>query len=214
VIVCRVCGHEETIGAIMRLAGPEGEDPAVVRARIRESEETQRLSNRMLLSAVTFAIYAVEGLPGHVGGSSSSGDEVRSVTVVHGERDRASGASVHVTTARDGCWHSDDVTLARAALASWLYAGLEDWAGGSDAAFVLTLRANERARKRAAAGAPAMVREIVVDGVPRRFTYVTTASSWAAAARCDSLIITVTATGTEVDSIRLRYVSDPVTTLT
>jgi hypothetical protein len=73
--------------------------------------------------------------------------------------------------------------LARAALAQDLYAGLADWTGGSDAAFVLKLRTNERARTRAAARAPASVRQIVVDGAPRRFMCVKAASSWAAVAR-------------------------------
>jgi hypothetical protein len=213
VIVCRVCGHEETIGSVIRVESREDEDPAIVQARIRDSEQTRRLSHQMLLSAVTFPIYAVEGLPGRVGGSGSSGDEVISVTVEHGDRDRAHTPNLSVTTARDDHRQSDDETLARAALAQWLYAGLGDWTGGSDAAFVLKLRANERARKRGASRATASVREIVVDDAPRRFTCVTVASSWAAAARSDPLIITVTATGTEADAIVLRSVADPVTTL-
>ena len=41
------------------------------------------------LPAATFPIYAVEGLPGHVAGSGSSGDEVSSVTVAHGPLDHS-----------------------------------------------------------------------------------------------------------------------------
>jgi hypothetical protein len=75
------------------------------------------------------------------------------------------------------------------------------------------LRADERARKLAASRAATAVREIVVDDVPQRFTCVRAASSWAAVVRSDSLIITVTATGTEAEAIRRRAVPDPVTTL-
>ncbi|MGN6169649.1 MAG: hypothetical protein ACTHQQ_15985 [Solirubrobacteraceae bacterium] len=213
VIVCRVCGHEEMMGSVMRFSCGEDEDPAVVQARIRDSQETQKLSHQMLLGAVTFPIYAAERLPGRLGGSSSSAEQVSSVTVSHGERGRTHTPSLRVTTTLDDRWQPDDDTLARAALAQWLFDGLYDWTGGSDAAFVLKLRADERARKLAASRAAASVREIVVDDVPHRFTCVRAPSSWAAVARSDSLIITVTATGTEPEAIRLRAVPDPITTL-
>jgi hypothetical protein len=43
-IVCRVCGHEESIGSILRIESRDDEDPAGVQARIRDSEETRRPS--------------------------------------------------------------------------------------------------------------------------------------------------------------------------
>ncbi len=213
VVVCRVCGHEETVGTLMRFETPADEDPETVQARIRDSEETRKLSQLMLLDAVTFPIYAIAGLPGRVDGSAGSGDDVISVTVGHGARDRAGTQCADVTTARDDDRHASLDTLARQALAQWLESGLGTWTGGSDAAFILKLRANERRRRRAAARADASLREILVDGVPHRFTCVSSGSDWAAVARVDSLIITVAAAQIEPDEIRLRSVPDPATTL-
>ncbi len=213
VVVCRVCGHEESVGSIMRFESHKEEDPAVVQGRIRDSDETRKLSHQMMLSAVTFPIYAVEGLPGWIGGSSSSAELVSGVTVAHGELDRAHPPTLMVTTALDDQWLPDDETLARVELAQRLGGGLPDMTGRSDAALVLKLRARERSRNLVASRAAASIREIVVDEVPHRFTYVAAAAGWAAVVRSDSLIITVTAIGAEAGPIRLTTVADPIKAL-
>lgn len=214
VIVCRVCGHEEPMGAIIRIEPRDDEDPAVVQARIRDSEETRRLSHQMLLSAVTFALYCAEGERGRVAGSGSSGDRVSSVTLAHGSDDPTRGPSLRITTAlEDGQPHVSEAALAREALTQRLHHGLVDWTSGSDAAFVLALRGNQRTRRRAASRAIVRTREIAVDDAPIAFATVQSGSHWAAVACVDSLIITVTATDVDPGTVRLRSVPDPAKTL-
>jgi hypothetical protein len=118
VVVCRLCGHEVVMGAIIRLASRDDEDPALVQARVREMEETQRLSNAMTLSATMFPIYAADGMPGRLSGSGSSGDQVTSVTVSHGPDDHLRHPNLRVETAlTERCRHASEETLATEALA-------------------------------------------------------------------------------------------------
>ncbi len=90
-IVCRVCGHQEPAGAIMRFESPDrpSEDAAAQdarMARIRAEQAVQRwYSNQMTLSAVTFPIYAAEGWPARINGQASRGDDVVGLTIAHAE---------------------------------------------------------------------------------------------------------------------------------
>jgi hypothetical protein len=213
VIVCRVCGHEEPMGTFYGSVSRDDEDPAVVQARIRDSEEARRLSHQMLLTAVTFAIYGAEGERGRIAGSGGGGDRVSSVTLAHGSDDRTRGPNLHIRTALDDDRHLSEAVLAREAVTQWLQDPLAERTSGSDAAFVLALRGNERTRKRAASRAVVGTREIAVDDAPVAFVCVQSGSRWAAVAYIDSLIITVM--GAEVDpgAVRLRSVPDPAKTL-
>jgi hypothetical protein len=74
VIVCRVCGHEETMGAIFRIPTRDDGDPAEVEVRIRESKAAQLVSNTMTLRAVTFQIYAAEARRRRAGAASPPAD--------------------------------------------------------------------------------------------------------------------------------------------
>ncbi|HUO71627.1 MAG TPA: hypothetical protein VMU39_12700 [Solirubrobacteraceae bacterium] len=82
-IVCRLCGHQEEAGGIMRFGQPDNnadEDPAARdarMARIRAEQAVQRwYANKMTLMAVTFPIYAAEGWPARINGHSSRGDDL------------------------------------------------------------------------------------------------------------------------------------------
>lgn len=72
----------------------------------------------MMLGAVTFPIYAAEGIPGRVGGSGSRGDQVTSVTVSHGADAQLRHPSLRVETMlTEPRRHSSERTLATGALA-------------------------------------------------------------------------------------------------
>jgi hypothetical protein len=71
-VVCRVCGHQEQAGGIVRFRQADSADedevtrPARV-ARIRAEQTAQRwYSNTSTLMAVTFPIYAAEGWPARI----------------------------------------------------------------------------------------------------------------------------------------------------
>jgi hypothetical protein len=214
VIVCRVCGHEVVMGSIMRTSTPDDEDPAEVRERIRHAEEMRRLSHQMLLSAVTFPVYAAEGIPGRVGGSGSRGDDVTSVRVTHGGDGRTARPTLEVETrVTERRPPSSERTLAADALARRLEDERRGWSGGSDAAFVLSLRATARARRELARRATATERIIGVDATPTPFTYVQAGSRWAAVASAGAVTITVTGVDLDPEGVQLRTVEDPVTSL-
>ena len=67
IVVCRRCGHEESVGSIMRMESPDVEDEAArseQTARWQAEERVQRwYRNKITLLAVTFPIYAVDGWP-------------------------------------------------------------------------------------------------------------------------------------------------------
>jgi hypothetical protein len=136
------------------------------------------------------------------------------VTVAHGLEDRTRGPSLRITTALEGAQpYLSEAALAREALTQWVYDGLADWTSGSDAAFVLALRGNERTRRRAASRAVVTARDIAVDDAPIAFASVNSESRWAAVSCIDSLIITITATDVDPGAVRLRSVPDPAKTL-
>jgi hypothetical protein len=177
-------------------------------------EETQRLSNAMTLSATMFPIYAADGMPGRLSGSGSSGDQVTSVTVSHGPDDHLRHPNLRVETAlTERCRHASEETLATEALARWLHDELDGWSGGSDAAFVLALRAHERARHQLARRATTTERVIDIDSDPTTFTFVEAGSRWAAVARAGPVTITMTATEIDPATIRLQAAQEPTKSL-
>lgn len=211
VIVCRVCGHEESMGSIQRLVQRDDEDPEDVAARIRDSQAAQRISDTMTLRAVRFPIYAAEGWSGTLGGSGGGSGNVERITVSHGHDQPGSGAQLRIETAVNvPRFPSSASALAREALANWLYDGLGGWAPGSDAAFVLKLRAHERKRRRIGARAPVTERLIRLDGVRVSFKYIQSGSRWAAVARTDPVTITITGDQVDPASLELRPVPDPI----
>jgi hypothetical protein len=90
-IVCRVCGHQERAGGIMRLGQPDNADEdADARearmARIRAEQDVHRwYANKMTLMGVTFPIYAAEGWPARINGQGSQGDDLTHLRIAHAE---------------------------------------------------------------------------------------------------------------------------------
>jgi hypothetical protein len=89
IVVCRVCGHEEAEGSILRISSPDDEDEdeqtrARRIARWRAERRVQRwYENTLTLRAVTFPVYAADGWPAQISGSGSSGDELTGLTIAH-----------------------------------------------------------------------------------------------------------------------------------
>jgi len=89
-IVCRVCGHQEHVGGIVRFGvASADEDEAARMARIagvRAEQAVQRwYADQMTLMGVTFPIYAAEGWPAQINGSGLHGDKLTHLTIAHGE---------------------------------------------------------------------------------------------------------------------------------
>jgi hypothetical protein len=211
-VVCRICGYEEVMGSVISLQPrDETDDPAVVQARIRKSHEAQRLAHEMTLRATPFSIYAAQGLPGHLCWSGTSNDQVTKVVIALEADEHLSDGDLRVETAVAELGASDQ-TLAIEALTARLRDGLAGPRPASDAAFVLRLRAHRRADRQVASPATTTQRVIDVDGNPIQFTYIE-AGHWAAVARTGPLIITLTATRLNADTVSLHTVPDPIKSL-
>ena len=156
-IVCRVCGHQERSGGIMRMATADDADEdeaarADRMARIHAEQMTQRwYADKITLMAVRFPVYAAEGWPARINGSGSAGDDLTQLTIAHAEtlpdaifvpRPR-----IEVTTSVDP-YQQGELAIARDAFAARIEAdadhALAD--GLSDAAVTLWFRAGRRRR--------------------------------------------------------------------
>ncbi len=209
IAVCRTCGHEESIGAVIRFERREDEDPTAVAERIRAWEESHRAEEIEMLGRVGFPIYAADGRPGKLAGHGGSTDalggsltRVENVTVAHGAARRDEVAELEIKTAIAEREHQSESTLAREALQRWLFDSYEESPSRSDAAFVLGLRDRERERERRRLAALAEVTErlIGIDGSPRPFRYIEANGRWAAVRRTDTLTITITASAADPTS--------------
>ena len=217
IVVCRACGHEESIGSVIRFESREDEDPAEVAKRIRAWEASHRAEQLELLRRVEFPIYAATGWParltGH--GGSTAGlcgplTRVENVTVSHGaaRRDEVPELEIETAIAESGR-HQSESTLAREALQRRLFDSYDDSRPRSDAAFVLGLRGREREPRKLAALAEVSERLIGIDGTPQPFRYVEAGGRWAAVRRTNALTITITGHAVDVDQLKLAPVGDP-----
>jgi hypothetical protein len=82
-----------------------------------------------------------------------------------------------------------------------------------DGAFVLSIRVAQRSGRERALAAPLEHVTITVDGVPTPFVLVRSGNHWAAVARVNATIVTLTAIDLDPGEVRLRVISDPETAL-
>jgi hypothetical protein len=224
-IVCRVCGHQEQAGTIMRLGQPdEAEEDAGERearmARIRAEQALQRwYANKITLMAVTFPIYAADGWPARINGQGSRGDDLTSLSIAHAET--LSDAMfverprIEVTTSIDPDEPSE-LAVARDAFASGIEADAnrQPTDGLSDAALTLWFRAARRRRVAASHDAPVSQTDITIDGAREAFLTVGTPNArWVAVRRRHDTLITIA--GREIDpaSLVIEPIADPVARL-
>lgn len=220
-IVCRVCGHQERAGGIMRLGSADTPDEdettrAERTARIHAEQMTQRwYAGKITLMAVTFPIYALEGWPARINGQGSRGDDLRYLTVAHAETlpDAMFVARprIEITTSIDPHQPSE-LTVARDAFASGIEADTSrhPTEGLSDAALHLWFRAGRRRRAAGSHEARVSETEITIDGAREPFVLVGTPNArWVAVRRHHDVTITVAAREIDPASLVIEPIADP-----
>ncbi|MGH2859464.1 MAG: hypothetical protein ACRDMJ_18475 [Solirubrobacteraceae bacterium] len=220
-IVCRVCGHQEQAGGIMRLGQadvPEEDEAAreARMARIRAEEAVQRwYSNKMTLMGVTFPIYAAEGWPARINGQGSRGDDLAHLTIAHAETLPDSmfvqRPRIEVTTSVDS-YQRNELAIARDAFASGAQADAnrQPTDGLSDAALTLWFRAAHRRQAAASHAAPVGKAEIMIDGAREPFlTAGTPNAHWVAVRRHHDVTITIEAREIDPVSLIIEPIADP-----
>lgn len=220
-VVCRVCGHQEEAGGIMRYAQPDNadEDEAAREARmarIRTEQAVQRwYANKMTLMGVTFPIYAADGWPARINGSGSNGDDLTHLVIAHAETLPDSmfvqRPRIEVTTSIDP-YQPGELAVARDAFASGIEADAnrQPTDGLSDAALTLWFRAARRRRVAGSHEAPVSETEIAIDGTRETFLTVGTPNAhWVAARRHHNVTITVAAREVAPASLLIEPIADP-----
>ena len=224
-IVCRLCGHQEQAGGIMRLQEPKNVDEdAAARearmARIRAEQEVQRwYATKMTLMGVTFPIYAAEGWPARINGQGSHGDDLTHLTIAHAhtlpdsmfvQRPR-----IEITTSIDP-YQRGELAVARDAFASGIEAeaNRQPTDGLSDAALTLWFRAAHRRRAANSHDAPVSETEITIDGAREPFPTVGTPNAhWAAVRRHHDVTIMIAAREIDPASLIIEPIADPAARL-
>ncbi len=224
-IVCRLCGHQERAGGIMRFGQPDNADedaPAreARMARIRAEQAVQRwYRDKMTLMGVTFPIYAAEGWPARISGQGSRGDDLTHLAIAHAETLPDSmfvqRPRIEVTTSVD-TYQAGELAVARDAFASGTEADgnrrpTDDL---SDAALTLWFRAARRQRVAGSHEAPVGETEITTDGARDPFLTVGTPNArWVAVRRHHDVTITIAAREIDPASLIIEPIADPVARL-
>ena len=175
--------------------------------------------NQLTLRAGTFPIYAVAGWPAQINGSGSRDGRLTDLTVAHFAREDADLSedvpSIQITTSTEPL-HGGALRIARLELERLVADEVEHQGNAdlSDAAVTLWFKAHRRLRRGAALGAIRSDGQITIDGAPRTFLALTTASGrWVAVRRHENLTITVAARNVATDSITIEAIIDPDTRL-
>ena len=220
-IVCRVCGHQEHVGAIFRCghvdSTDENEETRAPRlARVRAEQAVQRwYADKMTLMGVTFPIYAAEGWPARINGSGSRGDDLTHLTIAHAETLTDSmfvqRPRIEIRTSVDP-HQPGELAIARDAFASGIEADanrpLTD--GLSDAAATLWFRAARRRRVAGAHQAPVSETEITIDGARAPFLTLGQLNvHWVAVRRHHDVTVTVAAREIDPASLVIEPIADP-----
>ena len=224
-IMCRVCGHGEQGGGLMRFG--EADDPEedtaareARMARIRAEQAVQRwYLHKMTLMDVPFPIYAAEGWPARINGQGSRDDKLTDLRIAHADpmpdemvvrRPR-----IEITTSVDPHQHSE-LSIARETFASEIEAeaSLRPTEGLSDAALKLWFRAARRRRVAGAHEAPVSEIKIVIDGAREPFITVGAPNArWVAVRRRHDVTITIAAREIDPASLIIEPIADPVARL-
>ncbi len=220
-VVCRVCGHQEQAGGIMRFGQPDDpdEDGAAREARmarIRAEEAVQRwYSDKITLMAVTFPIYAAEGWPARINGSGSQGDDLTRLVIAHAQTlpDAMFLQRPRIEVATSIAPHQPgELAIARDTFASGIEADADRQPtdGLSDAALTLWFRAARRRRMAGSHNAPVSETEIMIDGVREPFLTVGTPNAhWVAIRRHHDVTITIAAREIDPASLVIEPIADP-----
>jgi hypothetical protein len=220
-IVCRVCGHQEHTGGIMRFGRPENADEDETAQKIRlacvcaEQAARRWYSDRMTLMGVTFPIYAAEGWPARISGSGSHGDDLTKLAIAHAGTLPVARPSIEVTTSIDP-HQPAELSIARETFAHGIAADDHEELdyGLSDAAVTLSFRAARRRRVAGSHAASVGEIAITIDGARAPFVMVGDPDGlWVAVRRHRDVTITIAARAIEPASLAIEPIADPKTRL-
>jgi hypothetical protein len=209
-VVCRSCGHEESIGSMMRFESSDDEDPAEVERRVQAMQELLRREDRDTLEQVDFPIYAAEGWPASLSGSGRRDGGVDQIRVSQGARTDEPGPSLQIENALNGEFHVPSEYARAPELDRWLYDGSSVPVQRSDAGITVAWRALDRERRKLVANATRRDCPIILDGQPQRFTLLESGAWWVAVRRALELTITMSGKEVEPTTLRLRPIADPL----
>lgn len=211
IVVCSVCGHEESIGAFLRFEDDDPtDDEQQPGLRARTLQALVRRQERAAMRRVRFPVYVAAGWTPRLGGwGSSSRRDTHSVTVCHGADPPEPGPALTIETeSRDERGHESERALASQALERALPDEAGGWPERSEAGLTVWLRTRDRDCRRAAANATSSRHPLRIDGRAETFEVVETATAWAAARRHGDLLITLTASAIPPDDIALETLDD------
>jgi hypothetical protein len=224
-VVCRVCGHEEQAGGIIRFKRDDSADEdevalAARMARVRAEQAKQRwYSDKITLAAVTFPIYAAEGWPARISGSGSRGDDLTHLVIAHAETQPDSmfieRPRIEITTSIDS-YQPGELAVARDTFARGIEAdsNREPTDGLSDAALTLWSHAARRRRVAGSYEAPVSESEITIDRVREPFVTVGVLNArWVAVRRHQDVTITIAAREIDPASLVIEPIADPTARL-
>jgi hypothetical protein len=224
IVVCRDCGHEEREGTFFAAgaARDDDENEAAREVRVARAHEHARvgrwLSNAMTLRALAFPVYAADGWPAVIGGSTSHGDRVTSLTIDHhnspdadpyaGDRPR-----FVLTTSREDSTVNDALRHARETLQNLLMNSDDVDRSfspqASRAAITLRLAARERAARGKVLAAVRSEHPFSIDETSQPFLTLTADTGhWVAVRRPNDLVITIAAGDLDRTSITIEPIPD------
>ncbi len=213
-VVCCACGHEESIGAMIRFSRSSDEDDAEKQRRVQEVQQRIRDDQRQTLATVQFQVFTDQGWPASMSGSGASDDVVDSVTVQHGTRADQPGPTLRIKTAQNDRHHDSEYAQARAELDHWLLSQGSDLpTDRTDASLIVAWRQHDRERRRLAATATRDEVQIRVDGELEPFCYLRSDHYWVAVRQRASQTLTIAAQHVDPASLDLRPVRDPIADL-
>ncbi len=215
-LVCRTCGHEESVGSILEVVGGEG-DPDEALQMAREFHRLRREQERDTLASIEFPIFAPDGLEAALGGWGGLPGAIDHVTVTHYRPpstqlsvETLTGDELFMTPAERALQELEDVLPASSAQSS-------EMATGSDAAIKLWFDAREReerARTRELMGRVNERKdEMLVDGVRQAVEVAEVEGAWAAAFDREGIGVTVSSSGVPFAEVRLVTLDDPLGSL-
>lgn len=208
--VCDACGHEESVGGLLRFEVPVGADPQLSAAQLRDvgrQRERHAREARRALKSVVCPVYADAGSRPRLDGWGCSGRATDSISLSH---EPAGRSWIRVESeAVEHAWNPP-VVAARAALAQ---AFSEDEPSGSpdvsDAAVILWAHEFTRRQERRAAQATTGRATLLVDGTPHEVVTVEEGDLRATALRTDRTALTLVTRGVRLTDVRLVRLTSP-----
>jgi hypothetical protein len=213
-VVWCACGHEESIGALMRMTTASDADAVENKRRHEQARRKIQERQRKTLEKAGFPVYADRSSTAVMCGSGTSGAITHGVKVRHGARAHQTGPALQIETSHITCHHDSEYADAYDELERWLRApGADLPTNRSDAGLTIAWRTHDRERRRLAASADPHEILIRVDGIAEPFTCVQSEEQWAAVRHRDSMGVTIVGRVTDPASLDLGQLRDPVSEL-